>query len=397
MGKKLIVAFLGTGNYREVDYLLDDQSYTTPFTQVALARHYQDYGLWVFLTKKACEVNGQKLKEKLPSHTSVEFFTVPEGKSEEEHWEIFNLLVEKIPSGAELVVDVSHGFRSQPLLALAALRFLEVVKAVQIRRLLYGALLEDESRGQFIDLTPFLELLNWTQAAWDLMRYGWGKPLADLFTQVQDEGWRRTLEASEKGGQKVTKLKPLGETLKNLSVALELIRAEEAVRLAGELVQKADAALKEVRGLPQEQPIALLLRQIRDKYAALHVQEPFSLEGLRAQVEMLKILLETGSLAQALALMRELLVTKVCLDNGLDPLMGREVAEAFLNLYAKLSRQPNGSKEPSGQLGQLWRNVADVRNDVAHAGMRPNAMPGPTIQKKVEELRRELERLLALG
>lgn len=42
MEKKLIVAFLGTGNYREVDYLLDDQSYTTPFTQVALARHYRD-------------------------------------------------------------------------------------------------------------------------------------------------------------------------------------------------------------------------------------------------------------------------------------------------------------------------------------------------------------------
>ena len=125
---KLILSFLGTGSYEQADYPLDGQIYSTPYTLEAIHRRYPDYALKVLLTEKAKQAHGQALLERV----EYEPVDIPTGQNKEELWGIFNKIVAAVPDEARLIMDVSHGFRSQPILALAVLQLLQVVKRVQV-------------------------------------------------------------------------------------------------------------------------------------------------------------------------------------------------------------------------------------------------------------------------
>lgn len=390
--QRLLLSFLGTGNYQEVVYTLDGQEYRTPFIQEALVRHFPDHRLMVFLTEEALRKNGQALEERLKKlGHGWEPRLIPGGRSESEHWEIFNTMVNAIPNGASVVMDVTHGFRSQPMLALAVLQFLEVVKGVRTERLLYGAIRE-EGTGEFLDLTPFLDLVAWTQATRDLMRYGWGKPLAELLSRLQDDHWKRSQGAAKE--DRVTQLKRLGDALGQLTLALELLRVEEATDYAAKLLKRADEAAQELGRLPAAEPLGYLLSALKERYSPLAVGDPFGQEGLRAQAAMVEIFLASGSLTQALTLMRELMVTFICLEKRLDPKVERSEAERELGDYAQRSRQ--GVRNQDEKWGQLWNELADLRNDVAHAGMRFNPTPAKTLEQKLDTLWKKIKEALGL-
>lgn len=394
--ERLILSFLGTGNYQEVLYTLDGETYHTPFTQEALVRHYPQHRLLVFLTEQARKTNAPRLQERLEGlGREVDWVLIPDGRTEEDHWVMFNRMAEAIPKEASLVVDVTYGFRSQPILALAVLQFLEVLEGVRTERLVYGAI-RDGNLGEFLDLTSFVELLRWTQATRELMRYGWGKPLAGLLTHLQDQHWKKLpgKTAFEDGRTPVTKLKPLGNTLGQLTLALELLRVREAMEQAGALLKRVEGVRQELGLLPALEPLRHLLAAVEDRYRPLAVEDPFSPRGLKAQAAMVDLLLASGGLAQAAALMRELVVTKVCLDRGLDPEEERSVAESYLGTYAQRSKK--GLADEKASLGRLWNDLADLRNDVAHAGMRPIPTPAKTLEGKLESLWLEVKKALGL-
>lgn len=372
--EKLILSFLGIGNYQEVPYSLDGEVYTTPYTQEALARHYPDYTLKVLLTQRARERHGEALRARV----AYEEVPIPDGRTEEEIWRIFNAMAEAVPEGARLVLDVSHGFRSQPILGLAVAHFLRVAKEVRVERIVYGVLLEEEGRGEFLDLTPFLDLLSWTEAARDLVRYGFGRPLGELLKGLHRRSWL------EKEAQ-VRALDTLGNTLDRLSLSLELLRVKDVGAHAENLLKALGGVEEDLARLPRSRPLGLLLHFLEGRYQPLAVKDPFSPEGLRAQAAMVDLLLETGSLAQAVALMRELLVSWVCLEEGLDPLKGREPAEKLLGTWGSQVRG-EGKAPQEAELGKLWNELTDIRNDILHASMRKSPTPAESLQRRIQAL-----------
>jgi len=100
---------------------------------------------------------------------------------------------------------------------------------------------------------------------------------------------------------------------------------------------------------------------------------------------MVDLLLETGSLAQAVALMRELLVSWVCLEEGLDPLKGREPAEKLLGTWGSQVRG-EGKAPQEAELGKLWNELTDIRNDILHASMRKSPTPAESLQRRIQAL-----------
>lgn len=368
---KILLSFLGTGNYQEVPYTLEGKTYRTPYTQEALVRHLPDHTLKVLLTERAREVHGEALARRVP----YEAIAIPDGRTPEELWSVFNAIVEAVPQGATLTMDISHGFRSQPVLALAVVHFLSVAKDVKVERVVYGALREDGT-GEFLDLTPFLELLAWTQAASDLKRYGFGRPMAELLKSLHRATWR------EGGGAQA--LAPLGNILENLSISLELLRIKEAGKHARGLLTSLERVREDLERFPPSRPLGLLLEGLRERYSGLVAKKPLVQADLEAQAQMVELLLTTGSLAQALALMREMMVTWVCLKRSLDPLEYREVGEAFL--WAWYKKAQRGDADEEAGLGSLWNDLANARNDVAHAGMRPNPTPARTLEGNIRGL-----------
>lgn len=380
---KLILSFLGTGKYEQADYPLDGQIYSTPYTQEAIRRHYPDYVLKVLLTEKAAVTHGQALRERV----DYEPVSIPAGRSEAELWDIFNAIVEAVPAEAELVMDVSHGFRSQPILALAVLQLLQVVKQVKVKRVLYGAFDLDTKQADFFDLTPFLELMEWTQATRDLLEYGNGSRLRQLLKQIHRHSYMVD-------GPRAKELSSVGEILEGVGSSLELLRINEVLEQANRLLKALATAQDDVAKLPRSRPLSLLLGRIEERYQSLATTDPFSAKGLEAQAAMIDLLLETGSYAQAIALARELMVTWLCLHRQFDPISERSAAENLLGSHADAVRRKQAIDEQKAKLGLLWDKISHIRNDIAHAAMRPRPLPSQSLAQQIRDACGEVRNLI---
>lgn len=118
-----------------------------------------------------------KLKSE-PGYDNLDFsdsvLKMPEGKSKEEIWQIFNALFSCVSEGDEIWLDVTHGFRSIPMLVLTAVPYLRLLKKAEVKSITYGAY-EAKDGGNVVpifDLTDFVDLMDWTNAAKNFVDYG---------------------------------------------------------------------------------------------------------------------------------------------------------------------------------------------------------------------------------
>lgn len=397
-----IVSFLGVGNYQETTYEHEGRRCQTRFFPVAVCAFYQhEAGEAVLLvTQDARKTHLNALQDELRRCSTVALrpVSIPDGKSEDEIWGLFQVLVDQVAPGDQLILDGTHGFRSLPMLALIAAAYLRVAKNVTIHRLLYGAYeaRSPDGRTPVFDLTPFLTLLEWAAAADLFKRTGNAEPLAALLVATQNALYRSGTHTPDLP----TKLKSTGQALASLSEALRLVRVHEAMRTAHDVMDRLEAARADTAAWAR--PFAVLLDQTRDAYVqfALAAPETDPLRNLEVQLEMIRWYAEKGWGAEAVALAREWLVSLQACRMGHDLIAGRSLAEEALNEASHQSRErqaaPQGKTEstPLPELVQQWDKIADLRNDLAHAGMRRDPRPAKSIGDEVRGLYGRLVPLL---
>ncbi|WP_394295221.1 hypothetical protein [Methanotorris igneus] len=121
--------------------------------------------------------------------------------------------------------------------------------------------------------------------------------------------------------------------------------------------------------------------------------------------------MEKGMVANAFELMREWIVNAVILLVGEDEWLKREVrneAEKTLEWFAPSSKNKKQNKElketkylPSvkenevmDDLGKLWDEVREMRNTIAHAGMKKERPNVETVQRKASEILKKIEKIM---
>lgn len=218
MGRKVFISFLGTGNYIPCHYYEETkkeehQSKLVKYVQEAIIELYcKDFGsndnCYFFLTGEARKMNWENDGQynpvsknyDLPNHglleklngikkrqnNSLNFETkdIPEGFSTKQIWEIFNSLLSCISNENEIILDITHAFRSIPMLGIVMINFLKVTRSIKVRGIFYGAfeklgrpdevlaMKEEERYAPIIDLITFSELQDWTLASDSFVRYG---------------------------------------------------------------------------------------------------------------------------------------------------------------------------------------------------------------------------------
>lgn len=215
MARKFI-SFLGTTGYKPATYELYQEeggSYTTSYIQEALVNILcsdwsKDDEAIIFLTDMAEEENwnnvkdeNRRLKDILgQSHLSFKGVKIPDGRSEEEIWEIFEIVSSQIKEGDEIILDITHGFRSIPLLATIVLNYVKVVQNAKVLGVYYGVWeAKDTSTppiAPIFNMTPLVEIQEWAQATNTFLRYGNSEPLMDVSMQqlnplVPTKEWAR--------------------------------------------------------------------------------------------------------------------------------------------------------------------------------------------------------------
>ncbi|MCS6859773.1 MAG: TIGR02221 family CRISPR-associated protein, partial [Abditibacteriales bacterium] len=216
-----LLTFLGVGKYTSVRYVWGDKEWETDLFPEALTRWLNPSQVLVLLTEEARQhTHWANLQERLSSQVTLTPVDIPSGRSETELWDIFARLTECLNEGDKVVFDVTHAFRSIPILCLLAVAYLRVAKSVNLQAILYGAYeaKDKNNRAPVFDLTPFLSLLDWVTATDKFVKTGDARELANLLKAAHSLPWKSAGAADRSDLPR--QLQGLGTTLQNLSQSL---------------------------------------------------------------------------------------------------------------------------------------------------------------------------------
>ena len=220
MARKVFISFLGSNNYLETYYSLEDEKSKRPvrFIQEDLVKRLcnewtKDDRILIFCTDDSKTKNWLKdghgdeklegLEYRLKSSKlpiQIEMTEISEGFSEEEIWSIFNSVYGKLQEEDEIYFDVTHSFRSIPLFSTILFNYAHYLKRTNLVGVYYGAFEKlgpaymvrdipvEERIAPIIDLTSIVRLQELTAAANNLHQYGKMSTLSDLIGEVESKG-----------------------------------------------------------------------------------------------------------------------------------------------------------------------------------------------------------------
>lgn len=402
-----LITSLGTGSYKTTKYVWDGRSEETSCFPQALVKWLRPDSVLVLLTDEAARCDNWKDFQKwlLQEQVEYESKTIPEGRTEQQAWQIFEQVVDSVGEGEEVVIDITHAFRSLPLIFFVVTAFLRVYKKVQVRHVVYGCYIPDQPESPVVDLRLMLDLLDWMEGVRRFQELGDARFIGETLQRTQDEIYRRDPKTEE---AKPTALKAAGKQLLELSDGLQALRVREVMKSASKLVNITGTATHEAQMWAK--PFALLIDQVGRMAVQLAHDKPDELnfDTLEKQMQTVCALVRYRQFVQALLLQREWLVSYVMWRierrGGWLDHREREKVEELLSAGAKAARSQQDLDLPDlgkymGQdeirvVVQLWSEIGYLRNDFAHCGMRQDPRTPDDLRQKVTEFAQQLKNLL---
>ena len=343
----------------------------------------------------------------------VQAVPIKTGNDTAEMWDIFMTIAREIEVGETVIFDITHGLRSLPFLVFLFAAYLKSAKGVKIKGIYYGALeLTKDNLTPVIDLSEFVEMLDWLTASERFIEMGDGGALA------------RLLRSKVRRGDKT--LRKAADEIEAVSSGLVLARPLETMKASAKLGQLLAAAAGEI-GL-RAKPFALLQEQVANAYGqfafpvsinedAVSFSQKIGLT-LGQQLMMINWYREKGQIIQAVALSREWGVSVFVRYFNLENVAkikikdkyetSRAIIESALAALASSvsSREktiPSWSNEwvpliqemkNERSIAEFWDLLTSLRNDLAHSGMRENAMKAKDIKGKMDKIYEGLEQII---
>jgi hypothetical protein len=403
MSRRKAITFLGNVpktpenpfGYRETTYEYKGKQCRTPFVAKAVVEFLEPDELFVVVTPEARDNHLKDLEGQLPNSIQPQPIDIKAPRSDEDIWKMFQAITAEdvISPNDTIIFDVTFSFRSIPILAFLANTYLQLVRKTSLEALTYAEFVPGQAVTPLRNLTTFTKLLNWTTATDMFLKTG---RAGDLVSLIRENSAN-------------TPLSEFATRLETLALELRTARPAKTMEAAAALpdaIQGAKAKLS-----PEKQPIGLLLDQIEEQYAQFGLASPMErrhgLKNLAIQLDMINWYLEKKLPIQAMTLAREWLVSLVAFYQDMN--MFGEYKER-----SKVERLINGERSfpnvhPELQhvlpaIQRIWKRVeanapdnqaaADLRNDIAHCGMRPVPRTAEQIQEEVTHICAGLRQLL---
>lgn len=371
-----LVSFVGLGGkrpdgsrgYVRTCYLWEGRRAETEFLAEALCAFFAPREVVLLATPEARAEHGAALTERLAAAgVTPEFVELPAGASGDELWRQFELLGGALDlASRDTVLDITHGFRSQPFFSAAAVAFERAMtgRAGQLR-VVYGAF---EARSENVtpvwDLTPFLELLDWSHALLLFLRTGQAEGVT---AAVHDIGNRLLRNWAQGGrqGPRPGEIASLSRALARFGADLVALRSlgivgtPEREGSAAELLRVVRTHRPEIEAsLP---PLARVLDRLEREVAPLAGGGGLaSGAGDGALAALAERYLAMGRLLEAAIVVREAWLTR-CTP-------GEKSGSQALQLEARLVAERRFRRRHASE----HKRVSQLRNDLAHGGVREN-------------------------
>lgn len=385
--------------YSETRYGVAGGSFSTRFAPVAVAKLAGDVErVLVVVTptvveKRADEGGLDELRAELAPREVVEI-DVPEPHVEGSAGETVGALLDRLaalPRGAELVVDLTLAFRSLPFLLFAA---------VACARELYGHRVVDVRYGAFegapaddtkplVDLREALELYEWVFALRALESHADASRLVSLVTE---SALRQRAPAGQMTASRlVGVLEELAGPLSEVLPVEEALAARPALAQAEALVGVASTHAVGQRLLPVIRELASAAApglEVLPEVPAKSDKSAVALTRgwLAHQLDRIEFHAEKGRVGAALRALSEWLISRVVLARGQgDRWLERDVRESAGGAL-------NAATQRRLAIGNLANEIKQLRNPLAHAGLRPDKvkLPAPGVLAALVERCRAL-------
>lgn len=452
MGTRLLVTFLGTGKYETVVYRFRDaRSKPTPYIQEALLDmierdmipFHPDVVIPV-LTPEAerahwhhrqgheydpdpCVSQGlypriqewQRRQEAKGITVVIDPLFVETPADERAMWTTFDALYRRmVGSGdeaCEVVVDVTHSFRYQPMLMLTLLHFAHVVAGTktvavfygsQPRKLASGGEVEGTSafsEADVLDLAPLVDLQQWILHVHTFLHGANAEGLYRFIDEIGRSLAKSAAAARDPVLSHISDVRGVAKTWDALTKAMQLCRGPRIPALSRQAVRDQEQLIRswqEGDAVASLQPIYYLLDKIHKEISALAVDHDYD-----AYLAAVDWCCDQGLYQQAYTLLRELWVTAVCDVMGLDGnvLQDRKRAEHVLGAGVQYLMNGEGTVDPQlpdwlvshREVLQSWDQLSQARNDLNHAAFgRASAQPSHVLIAKLTEFKALTRRFL---
>ena len=343
----------------ETVYRWGKQAVRTRFAPCALARMLRPERVVVLLTGQARASHWQPFQESMRTlgARAPEDFAIPD--EELQFWETFKVIQKALRGSTKVLLDITGGYRYLPFVYYAVLAYLSAFRDTTLAGVYYGF-----RDGRIADLTRVVAVTEGYHAVRSFKEAGNIRPaLAVLRRQVDDGGrapgeLRACIEALERVEPPLATGLPLEAGLRLRVAANRLQRLNDG---------SGDQALEGFGGL---------LAALRGELEAYAVPEPaakhlpLSEAELERELRLISWYLDKGRVETALLLMREWVINRCLLAEGkvaewLNRKSARVPTEARLKALA-MARA--GAVAADTGLRELWRDLCDARNPLAHGG-----------------------------
>lgn len=408
MARNVFLSFLGTNNYLNCVYELNGhKSIVVKYVQTALLDYLSGHYGWdshdkvfIFTTNEAEGKNNiaapgnwrllqDEIAEKKPD-IKVENVHIKSGKNVDEIWANFSIMYDVLEEGDALYIDITHSFRSIPLLFSSLMHYAKFLKKVEIKALYYGAfetleMVRDIERqypdphdriAPVFDLTAFSEIQDWAIAANDFIRFGNSEALGELTEK------NINLIVREKAGfdGATSKLKKLNTHIQKLCLDIKTNRSSELIEGT-----HAKGILETLNSLDRKliQPLGYLLPEIRQSVSGVYKNKG-SIMNVLYTVEWC---IDKHLIQEGFTLLREGVVSYILGSQWSNSQKKREHVSAYLirrngrTVHQEMTRSSLYGEERENleeylesipnvkQWADLYAEIANVRNNISHAGI----------------------------
>ncbi|OCS91125.1 TIGR02221 family CRISPR-associated protein [Caryophanon latum] len=410
--RHVLFSFLGTGKYKNCIYSWNEQALTeTRYVQTAIYEYLQTIEhpltVIVFTTDDAYEKNWLDGEEeglastfqRLAPEATLQMVRIDNPEGEAENWKLFDAILNEIQEGDHIYFDMTHSFRAIPIVSLIVMNYARFIKKATLEKLVYGQFNGDT--GTILDMTNMLELLSWTNGVDQFIRTGDATQIGELVQTIAKDSFKNK-EMSSESRSSLLDLKKVAEQLENVSLAIQTCRSTEIVKEI-ELLQKHIATAKEKKS-NFIQPLVPLLDEIESKYA--HFSEGAGYEAARWSAEH-------GLIQIGYTLLQENFVTALSEYLQFNPTNKEQ--RTLINSAIKIvadqlpKEQWHGDEQRKEQLANIveqlpfnreqllkYSKLTDYRNDINHAGMRPNATKAANLKRELHSAVEQMEELFQL-
>ena len=426
------ISCLGTGNYMEVSYYLGNpkHSYRTKFIQEALLnllpQEEKPDEIIIATTEAAFEKHWQGengLEERLAVSVDAPYrnIMIPDGRTEEEIWQLFHIILGELGEGDEIIVDITYVFRFIPMIMISVLNYAKTVKQISVRAIYYGFYEPGTDKQEFpiFNLGIYDEILDWTYATNVFLQYGNAKTFHDM-ASVKMRNLRKHAddETRNKASRIESTTKALDRFTRNIMTGRGGIQNADAENTILFSYKKLSRFLEQAITMQNDTLDILvpLLERIRKETDIFDTDEVDGRALEHVGMATIQWCLNKHMIPQALTAMTETIVTHICLIMGENERAeDRDFRENVANasIQKRLSSMGIASFEyrvetteeekeqiellndgSQDQLIKVAQKVKTLRNDINHFGLSKNKINTDRIEKDAIKMYEQMKRLI---